>query len=96
MSAKLTTAQRRALEVLRDHGPLTPSGLANHLWPNSCQRMSNVGGYGAAAGVGANLKAGQFLSHLNKLLYTEQEYCGGYTLHRISEFGQRTLESQPL
>lgn len=34
MSA-LTKPQRRGLEILKEHGPLTPREFAMHMWPDS-------------------------------------------------------------
>ena len=64
----LTTAQRRALEILRDKGPLPPREFSRWMWPDNIahQATGKCGAYGVTRGTGMHLAGGAYLGKLSK------------------------------
>lgn len=63
---QLTDAQRRALEIVRDHGPIYPSEFGKRMWPDhdGHRRYVRCGPNGVTRGGGMRLAAGGFLGKL--------------------------------
>jgi len=68
MRPYLTPTRRRALEIVRDGGPILPGHFAERMWPDSeCWRhVHKCGPYGASQGVMMAMAAGGFLGKLGK------------------------------
>lgn len=89
-SKTLSEAQKKALEIIRDHGPIRPREFARKMWPDSegWRRSSRAGLYGSSRGGGMNLAAGGYLGKLARkgwivMLYERLTYGGhsrGYVL----------------
>jgi len=96
VTVKLTEAQRKALEIVRDNGPIIPSFFARLMWPESpsWKRYSNVG-RGATCGVGVVRGAGGYLGRLYRRGWVRQTYYlqtivpRGYVL---TETGKQALD----
>ena len=73
----LTASQRRALEIVRDHGPIKPREFSEKMWPESPghQRYSKCGPSGVTRGGGMNLAAGGYLGRLRKRGWVKSEYA---------------------
>lgn len=69
----LTESQAKALNILKDHGPLSPRQFARLMWPDSpgwC-RVSKCGPYGSTRGGGMNLAGGGYLGKLHRKGWVE-------------------------
>jgi len=64
----LTQPQRRALEIIRDHGRITPGRFADLMWPDSPghNRIHKCGPNGASKGVMMAMAGGGYLGKLWK------------------------------
>ena len=73
----LTPTQRRALEILRDHAPLSPSVFAKWMWPDAEAWSHHTKcGHGTSHGGGMNLAGGAYLGKLRKRGWAERWYGG--------------------
>ena len=45
MPAKLTEPQRRALQILTNHGAMTPAKFARYMWPDAATLRRSAGAY---------------------------------------------------
>jgi hypothetical protein len=73
----LTPTQRRALEILRDHAPLSPSVFAKWMWPDAEAWSHHTKcGHGTSHGGGMNLAGGGYLGKLRKRGWAERWYEG--------------------
>ncbi len=92
----MTDSQRRGLEVLRDHGPLTPSQFAKRMWPDSPAwvRSGKCGAYGSHAGVAMPSAGGAMIARLRRLGWATwaPKTLGHYARHELTEAGRRALE----
>ena len=86
---------RRALTILRDHGPLTPREFAEKMWPDSpaWKRVNKCGPYGATKGRAIVESGGGFLGKLRKQGLAELYWDRRLDIdqHIISEQGRREL-----
>lgn len=73
---KLTQPQKRALRILRDHGPLRPREFAGLMWPDSpgWNRLHNCGPYGAAYGTMMPMCGGGYLAKLKYRGWVEESW----------------------
>ena len=64
----MTPAERRALEILRDHGRMRPGEFALVMWPDAegWKRSGKCGNNGSTKGVGMRLAGGAYLGKLQK------------------------------
>lgn len=90
-----TPGMRRALEILRDHGPLTPANFAKRYYPKDdpgWKRQAKCG-YGSHAGSGLVMGAGGFLGKLRHMGLAEavDEY-GQLRQTRITAAGKAWLK----
>jgi hypothetical protein len=93
---KLTKAQRRALEIVRDKGPVIPGQFAHFMWPDSSAwgYQYNSGHGAAAVGRGIVRSGGAYLGKLyhrgwvRRLYDRDMEMYRGYVL---TEEGERVL-----
>jgi len=62
----LTPKRRRALEIIRDHGPIGPGRFAEYMWPDSpCwQKVYKCGNAGSSRGTMMAMAAGGFLGKI--------------------------------
>ena len=73
----LTPTQRHALEILRDHAPLSPSVFARWMWPKAEAWSHHTKcGHGTSHGGGMNLAGGGYLGKLRKRGWAERWYEG--------------------
>jgi hypothetical protein len=66
---KLTPGYKRALEILRDHGPLSPAWFAHHYFPEDhpgWKRVGRCGPNGSTTGTGLILAAAGLLGKLRR------------------------------
>jgi hypothetical protein len=65
---KLTSARRKALEILRDHPGIRPRGFAEKMWPDSegWSHSTKCGPHGVTRGGGMPQAAGSYLGKLRK------------------------------
>ena len=86
---------RRALTILRQHGPMTASEFAREMWPESpaWNRFYKCGPSGATRGRGLVKSAGSFLGKLRKQglaeLYWDRRLASDQ--HIVSQQGRREL-----
>lgn len=90
----LTTAQRRALQVLRD-GPLRPREFARAMWPDSpgWQRSYNCGPNGSHRGGAMYRAGGAYLGKLRALglVHTTNRHRWD-TAYALTEAGVAALD----
>jgi hypothetical protein len=94
----MTKSQRKALEILRDHGPILPAAFAEKMWPDSpCwNRSYKCGAYGSHRGGAMYRAAGGFLGKLRKKGWALQResILGGWNVgYIISIKGKKALEA---
>ena len=88
----MTETQLRALRILRDHGPVTPTEFAEWMWPDSpyWRVVYRAGPYGSVRGRGLVKSAGSYLAKLRRsdlaLRSIEDNYVS------ISPEGRKALE----
>ena len=87
---KLTPAQRRALEIVRDNPDIRPRIFANLMWPDSegHRHHTKCGPRGSTRGGGMRLSAGGYLGKLSRaglLVYTGHKYGSAYVISRAGE-----------
>lgn len=65
---QLTAARRRALEIIRDHGPIGPGVFAVYMWPDSpCwKKVYKCGNQASSRGIAMAYAAGGFLGKLRR------------------------------
>lgn len=91
----LTPGFRRALEILRDHGPIQPSRFAKFMWPDS-EKWSNHVGRGSHQGGGMYLAGGWLLGKLQSRGWakrSDREFHG-VNYHLTGE-GRAALRENP-
>ncbi len=90
----LTPAQRRALVILRDHGPIRPREFARLMWPDSggWTRSAKCGVKGAHRGGGMYGAAGAYLGKLWHLRLSRRNgiHAGE---HQLTDLGRAALEA---
>lgn len=91
----LTPPQRRALEIIRAHGPITPGRFADLMWPNSPghNRIHKCGPYGASKGVMMAMVGGGYLGKLWKRGLIRPVFDGYIREWIISPAGLHALTS---
>ena len=86
---------RRALSILREHGPMTAGEFAREMWPDSpaWKRVYNCGPNGATRGRGLVKSGGSFLGKLAKQELVEVGWDRHSTvnLHSLSQHGRYVL-----
>lgn len=87
----LTPSRRRALEILRDHGPIRPREFARVMWPDSpgWNFPAKSGPRGTHRGGGMYLAAGGLLGKLRREGLSSRDTLIGHTL---SPTGREALE----
>lgn len=93
----LTDSAIKALEVLRDHGPLPPREFGEYFWGQDhpgWRRISKAGPYGSTTGGGMNLAAGGYLGKLRKqglVRITRESWGSVQRLFELSALGRQAL-----
>jgi len=89
---KLTEAQKKACQILRDHGPIRPREFAQKMWPDSpaWRHSCRCGPNGAHRGGGMYLAGGGYLGRLVHLGLAK--YTGEFR-YILSPLGQQLLQS---
>lgn len=89
----LTKPQRKALEILRDHGPLRAGAFAAIMWPDSpgWSSVTKCGPNGSTSGGGMNLAGGAYLGKLRRKGLTNR-FGDRLDRHRISPEGLEMLK----
>lgn len=91
----LSPKRRRALEIIRDFGPLSPGRFAQRMWPKSpCwSRIYKCGPNGASRGIMMAVAAGGFLAKLRDdgLIIAAERRRGPPTEYDLSFKGLRAL-----
>jgi hypothetical protein len=74
--AELTNSQRRALQIVAEHGPIRPARFADLMWPDSPGHMRsyNCGPYGASIGIAMARAAGGYLGRLRVRGWVREEW----------------------
>lgn len=93
----MTDATKRALTIIRDHGPIRPREFADLMWPDSPghNRYSKCGPKGSHRGGGMYLAAGGYLGKLRRrgLIRYEDHYLSGWWLgYVLTDEGKKALE----
>lgn len=91
----LTDAQRRALAILEEYGPLMPGRFAERMWPDAegWQRLGKCGNKGSTRGVGMRLAGGGFLGKLWKLGLVHPVWRFDCREYRLSDGGYSALRT---
>ena len=98
----LTKPQRKALQILRDHGPIQPREFAKKMWPDSpCWRHHiKCGPSGSHRGGGMYLAAGGYLGKLGRRGWAKPKYKFLYwdkfstnIGHILTDAGRAALEA---
>lgn len=94
----LTRSQRRALIILRDHGPMMPRDFAEHMWPTSdgWHRYAKCGPKGVHQGGGMYRAAGAYLGKLCRLGLVEHARNSRWNGYLISKEGRQALRQEGL
>ena len=94
----LTEPQRRALEIVAEHGPIRPAQFADRMWPDSpgWQRSYKCGPWGASRGIAMARTGGAYLGKLQRRGWIHQpwhEMPWGYQPegYSLTEEGQIVL-----
>lgn len=95
----LTDNERRALEILRDRGPLTPGRFARLMWPTSkgWKHAVKCGIKGAHQGGGMYRAGGAYIGRLRKkglATWAPREYARAMDEHTISAAGRLALKGE--
>ena len=95
MAKALTTKARRALEIVRDHGPIKPSWFAKKMWPDApgWQRFSKCGPNGAHQGSGMMMAGGGFLAKLRRRGLVSMRFRASYHEYELTTEGQEALHA---
>lgn len=101
----MTPFRRKALEMLRDFGPLTPSAFAHKMWPDSPAWKHSLacGPNGAHRGRGMYKAGGSYIGKLSQAGLVEPDvtlignrlYHKGYKLSRLGEEELKRLPVEP-
>jgi len=88
---KLTEPQKRALRILRDHGPLRPREFARLMWPDSpgWNRLHNCGPYGASYGTMMPMCGGAYLAKLTYRNWAKPKW--GWSLREVVHYSGHVL-----
>ena len=91
-------ATRRALAILREHGPLSPTEFAEKMWPDSpaWEKVYKCGPYGASRGRAIVRSGGGFLGKLFAAGLVEPGSRLDRTLWSLSERGRKALAGEAL
>lgn len=73
----MTPGYRRALEIIRDDGPISPSRFAEKMWPDSphWQESYKCGQYGSTRGRGVVLAGGSLMGKLRTRGWVTHPYA---------------------
>lgn len=88
----MTDSQKKALEILRDHGPMTAGWFAERMWPDSPNWGKHFNsGSGCVVGKGMRLCGGSYLGRLRKIGLVHR---GGerFNMYKISSKGLALLD----
>lgn len=77
----MTEKQIQALRIVQEHGPMTPSHFAFHMWPDSPARLT-----------GLNRPAGRMLNRLHDMKMLTSVSRGCSSAYILTERGFRELE----
>lgn len=88
----LTEPQRRALLIIKEHGPIRPREFAKAMWPDApgWKRACKCGPNGSTKGSGMITAGGAYLGRLRKMRLVRPSYDwkAGYVL---STTGRKAL-----
>jgi hypothetical protein len=89
----VTAIRRRALTILRDHGPLAPLAFAELMWPDApaWNTSTKAGKYGSTTGGGIIRAGGAYLAKLRKAGLV-QHYPGDDRQHVLTDAGRAALD----
>ncbi len=85
----LSDPQIRALEIIKEHGPVTPHQFALLMWPDSAgwHRITKCGPKEATHGGGMSLAGGGYLGKLRKKGLVENFKQRGRLVNIVSQKG---------
>jgi len=94
VTVKLTTAQRRALEILeRADGPMMAGWFAHKMWPDSpsWRRHSKCGPKGSTTGAGIIRQGGSYLNKLCRRGFVLARPKDGVWMYSLTREGREAL-----